>query len=80
MANTKYNTTQDLTNKLQEIKGATKLKFYENISHYYDEMNYRRQSGYFQFEEDMFSKGALGIAKIRHEVILMKFLQTKRPV
>ena len=34
-------------NKLQEIKGKTKLKFYQNISNYYDEMNYRSPSGTF---------------------------------
>ena len=41
-------------------------------------MNFRRRSGNFQFEEDVFSKGAQGISKIYHEVFLLKkFLQTK---
>ena len=38
MVNTKYNTTEDLINKLQEIKGKTKSNLYENISNYYDNM------------------------------------------
>ena len=44
-------------------------------------MNYRRQCGTFQFDEDVFSKVAEKISKIYHEVILiMKFLQTKPQV
>ena len=31
---------------------------------YYDEMPYRRHSGSFQFEEDLFSKNAERISKI----------------
>ena len=38
MDNTNYNTTEDMINKLQSLKGKTKLKFYENISNYYIEM------------------------------------------
>ena len=30
-----------MINKLQELKGKTKLKFYKNISNYYDNMNIR---------------------------------------
>ena len=33
------NTTEDMINKLQSLKGKTKLKFYRNISNYYHEMN-----------------------------------------
>ena len=74
MVNTTYNSTEDMINKLQEIKGKTKLKFYENISNYYDNMNIR-------FDEDPFPRNAQGISKIYHEVLkLMKFLQTKPQV
>ena len=38
MVNTKYNSTEDMINKLQELKGKTKVKFYKNISNYYTEM------------------------------------------
>ena len=38
MANTNYNSSEDMINKLQELKGKTKLKFYKNISKYYTEM------------------------------------------
>ena len=31
MANTNYISTEDMINKLQELKGKTKLKFYKNI-------------------------------------------------
>ena len=32
MVNTKYNSTEDLIDKLQQLKGKTNLKFYENIN------------------------------------------------
>ena len=32
MANTTYNSSEDMINKIQELKGKTKLKFYKNIS------------------------------------------------
>ena len=70
-----------MIDKLQQLKGKTILGFYENISNYYNEMNIRRQSGTFQFEEDPFSKGVLGIGKTYHEVLLLvKILQTKPQV
>ena len=60
--------------KLQQLKGKTKLKFYKNISNYYDNMN-------IGFDEDPFAKHAQGINKIYHEVLLlMKFLQTRPQV
>ena len=34
MVNTKYKTTKDMINKLQSLRGKTKLKFYKNISNY----------------------------------------------
>ena len=71
MVNTNYKSTEDMINKLESLKCKTKLKFYKNISKYYDEMNIRT----FKFEEDPFSKNAQGIRKIYHEVIfLMKFM------
>ena len=71
MVNTTYNSTDDMINKLQQLKGKTKLKFYKNISNYYDNMNIR-------MDEDPFAKTAQGISKIYHEVLLvMKFFQTK---
>ena len=74
MANTNYNSTEDMINKLQELKGKTKLKFYKNIRNYYDIMDIR-------MDEDPFAKNAQGISKIYHEVLLlMKFPQTKPPV
>ena len=77
MAITTYISAEDMICNLQSLKGKTKLKFYENISNYFDEMNIRN----FKFEEDTFSKSAQGIGKIYHEVILiMKTLQTKPQV
>ena len=77
MVNTNYNTTEDMINKLQSLKGKTKLKFYKNISDYYIEMKNRN----FQTQEDPFAKNAPGISKIYHELLLlMKFLQTKSQV
>ena len=63
-----------MINKLQNLKGKTKLKFYKNISNYYDERNIEN----FNFEEHPFAKDAQSIGKIYHEVLmLMKILQTK---
>ena len=64
---TKYKTLEDFENKLQRLKGRTKLKYHQNIRKNYAEMNYRRQSGNFHFEEDPISNGAEGIAFIMHE-------------
>ena len=76
MVNTTYTSTEDMVNELQESKGK-KLKIYENISNYYDEM----KNKIFQTQEDPFAKNAQGISKIYHEVLrLMKFLQTKLSV
>ena len=38
MVNTKYNSTEDMIDKLKQLKGKTKLKFYINLSNYYFEM------------------------------------------
>ena len=74
MINTTYNSTEDMINKLQELKG-TKLKFYKNISAYYEEM---KNKNFQTNNQDTFAKNAQGISKIYHEVLLlMKFLQTK---
>ena len=78
MANTTYNSTQVMINKSQSLKGKTNSKFYKKMSNYHDDMNNRRQSGAFQFEEDPFSKNVQGIGKYYHEVfLLIKVLQTK---
>ena len=74
MVNTSNNSTEDMINKLQSLKGKTKLKFYKKLGHFYDIMN-------ISFDEDPFAKNAQGISKIYHEVLLlMKFLQTKPEV
>ena len=63
-----------MINKYQQLKGKTKLKFYKNISNYYNEMKIKN----FQTEQDPFSKNAQGFSKIYHEVLLiMKLLHTK---
>ena len=63
--------------KLQNLKGKTEVKIYQLISKFYDEMNFRRQSGNVQFEGDLFSKSVQGISKVYHEVLLLrKLLQT----
>ena len=74
MVNTTYKTTEDMINKLQSLKGKTKLKFYKNISIHYIEMKIKN----LQTQQDPFFRNAQGISKIYHEVLLlMKFLQTK---
>ena len=74
MVNPTYNSTEDMIDKLQHLKGKTKLKFYKNISDYYIEMKNRN----FQTQQDPFSKNAQGVSKIYHKVLLlMNFLPTK---
>ena len=76
MVNGKFEKTQDMIDKLQQLKCETNLKNYQNISTFYEKMSTRRQSGNSQCEEDPFSKGAQCFGKNYHEVlILMKFLQ-----
>ena len=78
MVNTTYNSSEDMINKLQSLKGKTKLKFYKNISDYYIEM---KNKNFQTQDQDPFIKNAQGISKICHEVLLlMKFLQTKPQV
>ena len=75
MVITTYNSSEDMINKLQEIKGKTKLKLYKNISNYCIEM---KNKNFQTNNQDPFAKNAQSISKIYHEVLLlMKFLQTK---
>ena len=67
LVNTTYNSTEDMINKLQELKGKTKLTFYKDISNYYDEMKHKN----FQTQEDRFSKNAQGLIKIYHAVFFI---------
>ena len=62
MVITNYSVTQDNIEKMQSLKGKTKLKVNQNISNCYDEMNYRIQSNTFQFEEDLSSETQEGIS------------------
>ena len=59
MVNGKLEATQNMINKLQHLKGKTKLKFIQSISKIYEEMNFRRVNKTFQFEEDPFSTNAI---------------------
>ena len=47
MVNTNYNSTEDMINNSQSLKGKTKVKFYKNISTYYDNMNFRMNEDVF---------------------------------
>ena len=74
---TTYNSTEEMIDKLQQLKGKTKLNFYKIVSNYYDETKRKN----FPTQGDPFAKNAQGISKIYHEVLsLMKFLQTKPQV
>ena len=77
MVNTNYNSTEDMINNLQSLKGKINIKFYINICNYYIEMKNKN----FQLRKIHLAKNARGISKIYHEVLLlMKFLQTKPQV
>ena len=67
MVITTYNTKEDMINKLQSLKGKTKLKLYKNLSNYYFEM---KNKNFQSHHDDPFSKNAQGISKIYHEVLL----------
>ena len=56
---------------LQSLKGKTKLNFHQKISIYYDELNHREQSVYFQFEEDPFAKNAQEVTNVMLEFLLL---------
>ena len=76
MVNNTYNSSQDMINKLQSLKGKTKSKFHKNINKYYIEMKNKNFQTHY---DDPFSRNAQGISKIYHELLLlMKLLQTKR--
>ena len=78
MVNTKYDSSEDMINKLQSLKGKTKLKFFKNISNYYIEM---KNKNFQTYHEDTFGKNAQGVSTIYLEVLLlMKLLQTKPKV
>ena len=78
MVNTKYNSTEDMINKLQSLKGKIKLKLNKNIKNYYIDM---KNKNFQTNDRDPFSRYAQGISKIYHEVsLLMKFLLTKPQV
>ena len=46
------------------------MKLYINVSDFYDQISYMRQSNTFQFDEDVFFKGVQGIAFTMHEAML----------
>ena len=78
MVNTNYNSTEDMINNLQKLKGKTKLNFYKNISRYYIEM---KRKNFQTCQQDHFSRNAQGISRIYLEVLLlMKFLQVKSEI
>ena len=64
MVNTNYSSTEDMNNKLGEVKGKTKLNFYGNISNFYNQMKRKN----FQTQEDPFSKDSPAISKVYHGV------------
>ena len=53
-----------MTSKLQQLESKKELEFYQKIIKNYDQMNHRRQSGYFQMNGDRFAKNARSIANI----------------
>ena len=75
MVNTTYNSTKDMINKLQKLKGKRKIKFHKKTSNYYEEM---KNKNFQTYQHYPFAKNAQGISKIYHEInLLMKILQTK---
>ena len=74
LVNTTYISTEGMIDKIKQLKGKTKLKFYKNISNYYDEKKRKN----FQTREDPSYKNAHGLSKTYYDVLLLlKYLQTK---
>ena len=59
-----------MIDKLRSVRGETKRISHQIISNYYDEINYHRQNGIFQFTEDPFNQVTQGISLMYHEVFL----------
>ena len=51
MSQTKYKSYQEMIDKLQLLKGKTKLKYRQNYSNVYNEMQWKRSNNNFQFED-----------------------------
>ena len=51
MVNTKYNTTEDMFDKLKSLKRNSKLKIHQNINTYKNEIIYRRPVDFFNFKK-----------------------------
>ena len=60
MVNTTYNSTEGMINKIQSLKGKTKLKFCRNVNNYYNEMKQKN----FQTQENCFLKQLKVLLKI----------------
>ena len=56
MVNTTHRSTKDMINKLQQLKGKTKIKFCKNTNNYYDNMNNK-------MDEDLFAEKVQGTTK-----------------
>ena len=56
VVDTTYNSTEDMIDKLQQLKGKTKLNVYKKVCNYYDNMNIR-------MDGDTFARNAQGISK-----------------
>ena len=81
MVNAEYNSSQYMVNSLQNLKVKSTLKIYPSISNYHNEMKYRRQSGTFQSEEELFNKNEERITKLYFQVmLLLKVLLTEPQV
>ena len=76
-----YNSSQNMIDNSQNLKVKTTPKNYPNLSIFYNEKMYRRQSGTFQSEKDLFSKNEERITKLYLQVmLLMKVLLTEPQV
>ena len=79
MSQTKYKSYQEMIDKLQLLKGKTKLKFRQNYSNIYSEMQWKRSNNNFQFE-DRFArnrKKKVLMLIMLEAIMLLKFFQTK---
>ena len=74
-----YNPPQDKIDKIQILKGKSKINMSQKKSNNYNEMNYRRQSNTFQVEQDQFAEKFEGIGEIYHDILFLMKVQPTEP-
>ena len=79
MVNTKCKTTEKMVDRLQNLEGKPKLKFYNCKSFCHGQFIYMIRSYTFRFEENRIGNVAQDIAFKMHETLLLMKLSETEP-